>query len=294
MRSPTSTTPTTGTAVALDDALEVLADAGKAGDTRGIASVGGVVADWLGVPEVAADRYGVWLRLDIQGVPLRMRWCPPGRYLRGAPLSEPGRRDWEPVPHQITLTHGFWLGEAPVVRELWHTVRGHGVHREDGPTYPVEGLDWPECANFTELLAVRIDALVRLRFRLPTDAEWEYACRAGGAGAQNGPLDTVAWFAHNSGQHLHPVGTKRPNPWGIHDMLGNVWEWCADGVDGPRRIAEPLVDPISEGRLRIRRGGSWSSPPHLVRAACYYVNSPALRSRQLGFRLAADVTPSPT
>ncbi len=278
-----------GEGLALVEALQVLSDAGKADDAIGVASLAREVAERIGVPDIGADRYGPWLRLDVAGVGFRMRYCPPGRYLRGSPPDENGRFVWEPAPHEVVLTRGFWLGETPVHQALWRAVTGVAANDVEDLGRPVDAVRWKECRHFADLLEKKLAAGVRLHFRLPTDAEWEYACRAGTTGARYGDLDAIAWFVDNARHQSQSVGRKAPNPWGLYDMLGNVWEWCADGVDSPRREGTPQTDPMTTGRYRIRRGGSWSVPARYVRAACYFVMSPSVQAGQLGFRLAADL-----
>ena len=130
-------------------------------------------------------------------------------------------------------------------------------------------------------------------FRLPTEAEWEYACRSGTTAPRYGPLEEVAWYLENSGFETHPVGLKAPSPWGLYDMLGNVWEWCADG-EGPAYPFEAPIDPaVYTGPKRNIRGGSWDGAAYSVRAAFRNWSDPGCRDGRLGFRLARGPTLPP-
>jgi formylglycine-generating enzyme required for sulfatase activity len=164
--------------------------------------------------------------------------------------------------------------------------------RPDDLERPVERVSWKGCQHFFD--ALKFD-VIGLAARLPTEAEWERACRAGTttatwvgelSGEVEAPeLDAIAWYG-NSGGETHPVGRKAPNPYGLHDMLGNVWEWCADN----RRpyTAAPVTDPVGDeqGPFRVNRGGSWSSHARNARAACRFAHSRDDRGDFLGFRLA--------
>ncbi len=179
-------------------------------------------------------RFGVgWaerLTLDQHGLcaevaGFRLRWIPAGEFLMGAPEDEEEREGNEPQ-HPVRISRGFWLGETPVTQAQWLDVMGanpsHFRNGEDWPSRPVEQVSWDDCQGFLERLP---DGLT---WRLPTEAEWEYACRAGTTEARYGQLEDVAWFGVDS---TMLVATKAPNPWGLYDMLGNVWEWCADHTE---------------------------------------------------------------
>jgi formylglycine-generating enzyme required for sulfatase activity/nucleoside phosphorylase len=265
------------------------------------------------------DNYGLWAAFEVEGVRQRMRWIPPGTFLMGSPSSEAGHRDREGPQHEVTLTRGYWLGETPVTQALWVAVIGDNPSRFVGDDRPVERVSWSDCQEFI----ARVNRVVEgLETRLPTEAEWEYACRAGTTAAtwvgdlslrgdNDAPeLDAIAWYGGNSGvdfefkdgadssgwpekQHphtsagTHPVGRKAPNPFGLYDMLGNVWEWCAHG----KRVYldDPVTDPVRgrEDSFRIDRGGAWSSSARWVRAAYRGVIPRESRDDGLGFRLAA-------
>src|ERR1039458_3679189 len=144
----------------------------------------------------------------------------------GSPESEPNRKADE-ERHQVTLTRGFQMGKYPVTRVQWEAVmRGKpSEFRGLQGSVPVEQVSWNDCQEFITKLNTLVPGG---GFRLPTEAEWEYACRAGTEGARYGDLGEIAWYQNNSGGSPHPVGQKKPNDWGLYDMLGNVLEWCAD------------------------------------------------------------------
>ncbi len=233
------------------------------------------------------DRRGVFAGFVVRGIEYRMRWIADGRFLMGSPEDEAGRIPHEGPQHLVTITRGFWLGEAPVTQALWETVLADNPSHFKGPELPVERVSWGDCQRLCEQLEGLIPGL---GVRLPSDAEWEYACRAGTTAATYAGdvagLGAIAWWSGNSERQTHPVRQKQPNAWGLHDMLGNVWEWCNDSTR--TYSSEPAVDPIGavQGGHRIYRGGSWDDDARCVRAAYRNADPPGRRYRVLGFRLA--------
>ena len=231
------------------------------------------------------DDHGVWADAKIGGVVVKFRFCPPGHFMMGSATGETGRSTDEGPQHEVELTGGFWMAEAPVTQRLWKAVTGDEPSRFTGPDRPVEQVTWGDCLAFMAK-ANELNAALALRF--PTEAEWEYACGAGTTtpnylgknDAQT--LTQIAWCEENSGKETHPVKMKAPNAWGLYDMLGNVWEWCSDWSGDYE--AGLQVDPQGpqSGTQRVRRGGSWS-----FSARCAYRNSRDLGSKVdvLGFRL---------
>lgn len=263
------------------------------------------------------DRYGIFAAFAVGRVEQRMRWIPPGTFWMGSPENEEGRLTDE-ARHQVTLTKGFWLADTPCTQALWEAVLGENFSCFQSPQRPVEQVSWDDAKLFLKQLGYRISGF---QPRLPTEAEWEYACRAGTEtttyagpmkilGTNNAPvLDPIAWYGGNSGegfeldngadssgweekQYPHtragtrPVGLKKPNPWGLHDMLGNVWEWCEDWYGGYDTVG--LENPLgsTKGRYRVLRGGSWSNGAGNGRAASRHLSDPSRRGSSLGFRLA--------
>jgi formylglycine-generating enzyme required for sulfatase activity len=197
-----------------------------------------------------------------------------------------GYRDEMPQ-HHVVISQPFYLGKTPVTQGQWHTIMGENPSRFTGdPLRPVERVSWHDVQQFLQRLNAREGVM---HYRLPTEAQWEYACRAGTAHPQyHEDIDAIAWYAGNSGDHTHPVGQKHPNAWGLYDMLGNVWEWCHDGKRA--YTAGTVQDPMGPeaGADRALRGGGWGSPAQLVRAAHRGAYQPGLADAVIGFRAASS------
>ena len=275
------------------------------------------------------DKYGRWAAFEVGGVQQRLRWIPPGRFLMGSPPTEVGRYDNEGPQHWVTIAKGYWLGETPVTQALWRAVMQSNPSRFVSDDRPVEQVSWDDCGKFIGWLNRLLDGF---EARLPTEAEWERACRAGTTaatwvgnltlrGLHNAPeLDAIAWYGGNSGVGFdldngqdssgwsekqyphtragtHPVGLLQANPYGLHDMLGNVWEWCQDAAESLSEpyAPEPAVDPVSphQGANRVSRGGSWDGVARRVRAAYRDAFLPGDRFVGFGFRLAGGQVPAP-
>ncbi len=190
----------------------------------------------------------------------------------------------------MALSKGFWLGETEVTQELWKEVMGGNPSKnQGGGNYPVENVSWNDCQKFIEKLNARTDvAPAGLRFALPTEAQWEYACRAGTMGdyGGTGSLDVMGWY---SGNWTHPVGEKGPNAWKLRDMHENVLEWCADWYDEGYYARSPATDPPgpSSGGCRVLRGGSYWDLPGFCRSASRGGGYPGTRRGNYGVRLLA-------
>jgi formylglycine-generating enzyme required for sulfatase activity len=206
----------------------------------------------------------------------------------GSPEDEEGRWQDEGPPHLVKIDTGFWMFDTPCTQALWEAVIGAGTNpgRFPGADRPVEGVSWVDCQGFLRRLNERLEGL-DLELSLPSEAQWEYACRAGTTSARyHEDRDAIAWHAGNSGGETHAVKGKLPNGWGLYDMLGNVLEWCADPWTddyGPGRepgAAAPASAP------RVVRGGSWADDPPVVRAAFRDADEPTDRDRHLGLRCA--------
>jgi formylglycine-generating enzyme required for sulfatase activity len=209
---------------------------------------------------------------------------PAGRIL----LRDEGTRTGWPV-----AVDAFLLAPTPVTRGLYREVVGGAPVSDAGPRTPVTEVSWLDAVTFCNLLSDRSSRTASYRigddpdgldvvcdwsadgYRLPSEAEWEHACRAGSREVRYGELDDIAWYRGNSGGRVHDVATRSPNAWGLFDTLGNVWEWCWD-----------RYDPAVYGPYRVFRGGGWLDPPRGVRAACRRKSHPTLRIDDLGFRLA--------
>ena len=221
------------------------------------------------------------------GATMEMIWCEPGSFMMGSPVSEEGRFEDEPQ-HQVTLTKGFWLGRFEVTQAQWTSVMGTNPSRFKGPNRPVETVSWSDCQAFIG----KVHAASGLAVRLPTEAEWEYACRAGstGAVAGSGFLGEMAWYDENSEDQTHEVGIHQPNAWGFHDMHGNVLEWCSDWFAKPDTMDTAAVDPKgpAAGSFRMLRGGCWFYFARDCRSAYRLKRDPDLRNSIYGFRLACS------
>lgn len=234
------------------------------------------------------------------GVSLEMIWCPPGRFLMGSPYDELGRSEDEQL-HEVVLTQGFRLGKFPVTQKQYEALTGQMPSFFSGNNLPVEKISWHDAMRFCEKLTKWEQNAGRLPegyvFSLPTEAQWEYACRAGSAAALNNAqelettdgdcprLNEVGWYLRNSKRTTHPVGEKNPNAFGLYDMHGNVWEWCLDWYGSYRGDAGDPTGPKT-GSYKVFRGGSWESDSALCRSAGRAYVSPSTRNYCLGFRLA--------
>ena len=224
------------------------------------------------------------------GVRMRLRLIPEGTFQMGSPPAENGRDSDEGPVHEVRINEPFYMGVHEVTQEQYEKVMKTNPSKYVGPNYPVHMVSWDEAQEFCQALSRQVGG----RFRLPTEAEWEYACRAGtttayywGAGFD----DRYAWSLRNSGSELHEVGTRLPNAYGLYDMSGNLWEWCEDAYE------EHYPDPSrktyrrrSIGRPdRVLRGGSWNVSPAFSRSANRSRNTPDTRKDYDGFRVVLDV-----
>ena len=226
-------------------------------------------------------------------------WVPPtlgGGFSMGSPAGEEYRSN-DDTQHTVNLTKGFWFGRTEVTQGQWEAVMESNPSEFKGSNLPVENVSWKDSMAFCRKLTERERAAGRLpdgyEYTLPTEAQWEYACRAGSVGAYAGDLDAIAWYGNNSGNRTHPAGTKLPNAWGLYDMHGNVWEWCRDWYgDYPGGTVTDPAGP-SQGSLRVCRGGSWYNVASRCRSALRDGYYPGYRIYDLGFRLVLAPAPSP-
>ena len=210
-------------------------------------------------------------------------WIPPGEFRMGSKSSAADDDEW-PVT-RVRITRGYWLGKYEVTQSEWESVIGSNPSgfSDCGGNCPVERVSWEDVQEFTGRLNGREGRDV---YRLPTEAEWEYAARAGTTGDRYGSLDSIAWWRENSGGRTHPVGGKSANAWGLHDMLGNVLEWVQDrsGASYPGLTVTDPRGPGS-GSYRVNRGGSWATLAGYARASNRSGYGPGNRDGSLGFRL---------
>jgi formylglycine-generating enzyme required for sulfatase activity len=212
-------------------------------------------------------------------------WCPAGDFTMGSLESEEDRSSDENQA-QVTLTKGFWMAKTELTQAQWTAIMSNNPSKFDGNDLPVENVSWEDTQEFIKKVNDSGVIPEGWKVDLPTEAQWEYACRAGETGAYSGgTIDQVAWYDDNSGSKTHSVGTKKSNAWGLHDMHGNVWEWCADWYDDSLSGGTDPSGP-SSGVYRVSRGGSWSRLAACCRAAHRFGGLPDYRRNSLGFRPA--------
>ncbi|MFN0054529.1 MAG: SUMF1/EgtB/PvdO family nonheme iron enzyme [Planctomycetales bacterium] len=239
--------------------------------------------------------------VTIQGIELAWRWCPPGKFMMGSPKGEKDRSSDEDQK-EVTLSRGFWALETEFTQGMWIAVMGNSKAEKwitgKGNDFPAYNVDWKEadecCKKLTVLLREQGLLPKDWEIRLPTEAEWEYMCRAGETarfsfGDDASKLGDYAWFSGNSGGTNHAVRGKKPNRWELHDVHGSVWEWTSDWYDAKLPGGTDPRGP-SGGSYRVYRGGSWGNTPALLRSAFRDGDVPSCSDDDLGFRpLAAPV-----
>ena len=208
-------------------------------------------------------------------------WIKPGKFQMGcSPGDEQCFSDEKPA-HEVEITQGFWIGQTEVTQGAYSSVMKQKPSYFKGDLRPVETVTWTDAQTYCQAQGLR----------LPTEAEWEYAARAGSTAARYGDLDQIAWYGKNSGNSTHDARGKLPNAWGLYDMLGNVWEWVADWYDDAYYAKSPARDPAgpATGTQRVLRGGSWSLDPQYVRASYRGGLVPEDRGYVIGFRCAGEL-----
>jgi formylglycine-generating enzyme required for sulfatase activity len=218
-----------------------------------------------------------------------MRWIKPGEFLMGSPESEEGRSSDE-TQHSVRFTQGYWIADTQVSQEIWISISWNkNPCRFKDEKKPVESVTWKACEEWLRKLNQFHDSLMAT---LPTEAQWEYACRAGTLtayyfGDDPEELTAYGWFFENSKRRPKPVKQLQPNGWGLYDMQGNVWEWCSDWYGDYQELTQTDPTGPADGSLRVFRGGSWKSPAHCLRSACRLWGGPGLKDDYLGFRIAS-------
>jgi formylglycine-generating enzyme required for sulfatase activity len=220
---------------------------------------------------------------------MKFVWVEPGAFTMGSPVEPPELgRFADEAPHRVTVTRGFYVSASPVTQKQWRVLMKDDPSHFKGDDLPVESVSWDDCQEFVK----RLRASDGLAYRLPSEAEWEYACRAGTStpysfGDSAAKLGEQAWFLGNAGDRTHPVGTRGANAWGLCDVHGNVRHWCED-LYGPYE-GLPEVDPLRSERhgddLRVVRNGSWRSDAADCRSAYRYRLPPGYRDANLGCRV---------
>lgn len=238
------------------------------------------------------DEYGLWMGFTYKGVRQDFRWIEPGTFAMGSPKNEQERSDNE-TQHEVTLRQGFWLADTTVTQALWKVVMGDDPSSFKGTNRPVDSVSWEDAQRF---IAKMNGMKPELQMCLPTEAQWEYCCRAGTTtafhfgGKNDLNLERVnysgKWDEYSGKGETKTVKSYTPNGWGLYEMHGNVLEWCQDWFgDYP---AQPVVDPQGSeiGSFRVLRGGSWLCIGRDCRSAYRHSYDPGLRGLNIGFRLA--------
>ncbi len=239
--------------------------------------------------------------VPLQGVderltPLVMIWIEPGTFHMGSPVGEPERIAEEEEQFVATISRGFWLGKYLVTQAHWQALFSDNPSQFQGESEnrPVENVSWHDamayCNKLNESLALSLPS--DYQFRLPTEVEWEYACRAGTStmyynGNDDSLLSEIAWHKQNSGDSTQPVGQKQPNDWGLHDMLGNVFEWCYDPSSEYPSISAVDWVGTGDGFVRSIRSAAYATPPSAsdFRCACRGYVEPEISRPSFGFRV---------
>jgi formylglycine-generating enzyme required for sulfatase activity len=220
----------------------------------------------------------------------------PGTFTMGSPEEENRRKRWE-TQHQVSISNWYYLGRYEVTQGQYEEVMGNNPSKFKGAKNPVETVSWEDAVSFcTKLSEVPEEKAAGRVYRLPTEAEWEYACRAGsttafGSGDSAESLEEFAWFGENPEDKHHPVGEKKPNRWGLYDMHGNVFEWCHDLFASYPTGAATDPQGHSGGSLRTYRGGSWFGVADGCRSASRNWYEASFRSSYIGFRVALTLPP---
>lgn len=258
---------------------------------------------WQWASNTGVDEFGLWLEFELGSVCQRMRWINPGEFLMGSPEDEPEREEDE-VPHKAVLTEGYWLADTACTQALWQAAMGKNPslfkNKSDSPERPVERVSWDDCKQMIDKLN---GSMVGLELRLPSETEWEYACRAGTATAfsfgdslHTGQANFNGNFPYNNGkegkcrEQTTVVKSFSLNDWGLYQMHGNVWEWCQDyheEYDG--RIAIDPTGPL-EGSERVLRGGGWDYDGWGLRSSFRHSAEPDDCGYDIGFRFARGLT----
>ncbi len=236
---------------------------------------------------------------EFTNLKIKFCWCPPGTFRIGSDELEVTHK-FNEAPVDVTLSKGFWMQQTEVTQQQFSALMGVNPSFHKGDQHPVDSVNWLEAREFCRRLSeLPPEKKTGNNFRLPTEYEWEYACRAGTTtifsfGSDETGMEDYAWFTKNSLRTTHPVAEKKPNPWGLFDMHGNVSEWCEDFYgDYP---SEPVTDPRGpeSGEMRTLRGGGWFYVGENARSCHRDAYAPKTRYIGLGFRIVLTNTPPQT
>jgi formylglycine-generating enzyme required for sulfatase activity len=233
------------------------------------------------------------LTVDLgKGAKLDLVSIPAGEFMMGSPDSDKDADTDEKPQHRVRITKPFYMGKYLISQEQWEAVMGRNPSKFKGPKNPVEQVSWEDCQKFLGKLNAKVGSGAG-KFQLPSEAQWEHACRAGSKtrycfGDDASKLGDYAWYEKNSDDKTHPAGEKKPNTWGLYDVHGNVWEWCQDCYEDGYYKESPADDPTgaATGSGRVIRGGSWCGPAGACRPAYRGGILPGIRSDLQGFRVS--------
>jgi formylglycine-generating enzyme required for sulfatase activity len=258
----------------------------------------------LGMIQLGCQAYAQSPKTITNSIGMRLVLIPKGTFVMGSPIEEEGGTDDE-EQHQVTIIKDYYLGVTEVTQGQYEKVMGTNpsyfqkrvIRKSDSSMYPVDRVSWYDAVEFCKKLSALPEEKAAGRvYRLPTEAEWEYACRAGSDtaycfGNDEESLSDYAWYKYNSGGQTHPVGEKRPNAWGLYDMHGNQWEWCSDLYgEYPKGAVSDPTGPRG-GEWRVRRGGSYFFDAADCRSALRGKGAPS--GGNSGFRVALSSTGIP-
>ena len=236
-----------------------------------------------------ADKSLETITFTVNGVSFEMVYVEGGTFTMGATAEQGADAfDWEKPAHSVTLS-SFMIGKTEVTQELWQAVMGCNPSYFKGSKRPVENVSWDDCQEFIS----KLNAVTGQKFRLPSEAEWEYAARGGKNNrgykySGSNDIGSVAWYEDNSSKQTHDVATKQPNELGLYDMSGNVWEWCGDRYGDYSSSAQTNPKGPNTGSYRVFRGGNWTNYARFCRVSHRGTGLPSDRDFIIGFRLVLE------
>ena len=250
-----------------------------------------IIVGFTGAGLAETGKSGMNQEEFVNSIGMKFRLIRAGDFQMGSPTSS-GRTNERPR-HPVTISRSFYMGVHEVTQRQWTAIMHYNPSFFKFLDNPVERVEWKEIKVFVQLLQLREDDM---GYRLPTEAEWEYACRADSQTAWSfagkpEKLGRFAWYFANGDRQTHPVGSKSPNSWGLYDMHGNVWEWCEDNYSPGYYSVSPKTDPagpLGKAYFRVLRGGSWFSEPEQTRCANRYRHGPGHYANDVGFRLVFE------
>jgi formylglycine-generating enzyme required for sulfatase activity len=253
-------------------------------------TINGVFSRHLTSKTIDIEIFNFPVQEDIVEKDIELIFIPPGEFTMGTPDNESGRQKDEGPVHKVTIKSPFYIGKFEVTQAQYESIMGTNPSKFKGDDLPVDSITWGEAIEFCR----KMSELTGHKYRLPTEAEWEYACRASTKTTffwGNDFDESYGWYRKNSGGTSHPVGEKSPNAWGLYDMCGNIEEWCVDWYKKSYKNKEHEIDPQgpSSGTLRVRRGGCWQHSIPCLRSGNRFYFDPDERSNQIGFRIVREV-----